>query len=105
MAAAFSRSASETSSDDRFAADRALRGEETLLRWAADDEAPVPRRPPGAVALVGVDVGVGEPEPRVWAPGGMERRLRGLDKFAGGGFREEDIVTRRTGGRERLFYQ
>lgn len=68
------------------------------MRWAADDEAPVPRRPPGAVALVGVDVGVGEPEPRVWAPGGMERRLRGLDKFAGGGFREEDIVTRRTGG-------
>lgn len=99
MAAAFSRSASETSSEDRFAADRALRGEETLLRWI--DEEPVPRRLAGAVApalVFGVEVGVGEPEPRVWAPeGGIERRLRGLERFAGGGFRE-DIVNRRTRG-------
>lgn len=56
------------------------------------------RATPGvAVAGPAMDVGVGEREgPRaaeeLATGGGMERRLSGLERFAGGGFREEAMA-------------
>lgn len=84
---------------DLFAADRALRGEEMLFRCAKGAPSRRVLRRAAVAAGAAAPVGVGErEEPRAEPAeedatgGGMERRLRGLERFAGGGFREEAMA-------------